>query len=254
MEHITCAERVASQWIRHKKAISEQTVEQLQPNDVLIVFHGTDNDNLARMINGIDATKTIQRKYNDLPRARGLFVTMDRHVAERFTPGVGGGVLEIQTRAKYLHGTEWNGQITRHTHGDDWFKDKFPKSFRPSLSLSLSADTEAVNSEPQAILIGFVNPHDILAVWIDGQRLSRRDAIETLRADDAGFDTTNPHLSLSTYLQAMAIKLGIPKEEVRTILQEEDPETLKYSLTTSGYGPPLTPKAAENIIRQLNSK
>jgi hypothetical protein len=142
----------------HRKAI-----ERLKPNTRVRVFHGTSKVYLPQMINGFDAvTQEMARHYGG-PRHVGLFVSPDIDVASRFS-SYGEVVLDIEVKAKNLHGTDYSGSIAGKKEDEAW-KDKYPSSFRPGLSYSMLAP----GAEPQALLLGMVGPSQIKRIrWKEG--------------------------------------------------------------------------------------
>ena len=146
---------VASRWIQAAQ------LDALKPNDRLTVYHGTRLAEIFDLINGFDANKVHYRHYGG-PRHAGLFVSPSEDLAERFSDR-GEVILEIQTLAKNLHGTDFSGNIGREQHLNEktqtWLREEYPDSFRPYLSMTMLQ-----SSEPQALLRGLVSPHQIKRV------------------------------------------------------------------------------------------
>ncbi len=141
------------------------SLSRLRPNDVVTVYHGTSLQRVRELINGFDANKVMMRYYQTKGyKHAGLFVSPSVETAEHFGAEV---ILEIQVRAKNLHGTDFSGQTGRHQTQQgqmsprtvQWLKEKYPESFRPYLSLTMQQ-----TSEPQAILRGLVAPRQIKRV------------------------------------------------------------------------------------------
>jgi len=162
-------------------------LEDLRSGDVLTVYHGTDKAGVEAMLHGVDALQTVPRVHTasageTLP---GLFVTQDFETAKRFTKDLNYLIVELAVRAANLHGTDWDARIGGKVE-DDFYRSKYPRSFRPSLSESL------LGSEPQALLLGYVGPEKILAVWFGGERLSPKAAAKRLKLAYHGEDTVSP--------------------------------------------------------------
>lgn len=147
--------RVASHWLQAAR------LDALKPNDRLKVFHGTRLAEVFALINGFDANKVHYRHYGGQKHA-GLFVSPSEALAERFSDR-GVIILEIETKAKHLHGTDYSGNIGREQDMNErtrqWMRDEYPDSFRPYLSMTMLQ-----SSEPQALLRGLVRPNQIKRV------------------------------------------------------------------------------------------
>ena len=124
------------------------------------------------MINGFDANKVRARLYGG-PKHAGILAAPSEEEAEKFAH-YGETILEIDVRAKFLHGIDYSGNIGRSSdpHIDNiewheqemesrnnWAKSEFPDSFRPTLS-----KTWTQKNEPQALLRGLVSPNQIKRV------------------------------------------------------------------------------------------
>jgi len=151
------------------KISEKMDADNVRPNDVITVFHGTTLADSYEMINGFDANRIRPRLYGG-PKHAGIFVAPSEESAEKFA-SYGEIILEIDVRAKFLHGVDYSGNIGRksdpHAHAVDWHKaemkariewaeEAFPGSFRPRLS-----QTWTQSSEPQALLRGLVSPKQI---------------------------------------------------------------------------------------------
>lgn len=132
-----------------------EKLKNLKPNDKLRVYHGTSKVWLPRMINGFDAAQQEMSRSYGGPRHKGLFVTSDIDVADRFS-SYGELILDLEVRAKNLHGTDYSGNKWGSKE-DKLYKNHFPNSFRPGLSYLMSAS----GAEPQALLLGLVGPKQI---------------------------------------------------------------------------------------------
>ena len=154
------------------KSSKEMDTKNVRPNDVITVYHGTSLADCYEMINGFDANKVRGRLYGG-PKHAGIFVAPSEEGAGKFAH-YGEIILEIDVRAKFLHGVDYSGNIGRASdpHAEnidwherevsarvDWAKEEFPDSFRPTLS-----KTWTQKSEPQALLRGLVSPDQIKRV------------------------------------------------------------------------------------------
>jgi hypothetical protein len=180
-------------------------LKSLKPNDTMIVYHGTQMNNIDSLINGFDANKKMSRHYNSAPHA-GLFVAPDAKTTGSFGPVV----LEIVVRAKNLHGTNYDGNIGRNWEdSDDWLEKKYPDSFRPSLTLTLLQ-----TNEPQAILRGLVSPKQIKRVNYNGKWYSRDKFIKLTEKKGVGFDLSSPRYTMDQLFKNIAKMLKAPTERV----------------------------------------
>lgn len=144
-----------SLWLREQ----EDVIAALQPESVITVYHGSTMQNAYEFCEGgIDARKPVHgRVYaNHLSNGKGLkfgmFVAPKLMVAFKF----GSYVVEFKARGKDL--------IHQFPHSmrasDDFYRSKYPGSFRPSVSDNLLNQP----IEPQALFIGLVSPREIVAV------------------------------------------------------------------------------------------
>jgi hypothetical protein len=197
---------------------------RLRPDDILRVYHGTHLNYLPSLINGFDATAEHHRHYGG-PRHAGLFVAPTEENASQFGPEV---VLEIEVQARFLHGTDYSGNIGRASDAHPermskaWVMAKYPASFRPLLSESLQQ-----RGEPQALLKGLVSPSMIKRVRYKGKWYSRAEFLrlglttstpENPYAEhaltDAGFDFSNPRYSLPVLFAHIARLLDATPERI----------------------------------------
>lgn len=226
----TSAIRVLGRYLDHlcgpvPRVMAAADLKALKPDDWLTVYHGTSLMYAADLINGFDATKVKYRHYGG-PRHKGLFVSPSFRTARSFGPTL---VLEMVVRAKNLHGTDYGGVTGRQDpRREELWKDKYPDSFRPYLSLTLNQ-----NTEPQALLQGLVAPRQIKRVWYAsapneaGEWYSRKEFIdlglqsnsggrrrsEPLR--DLGFDKSHPNYDYDEFIDAMVSFLGGNKTQSR---------------------------------------
>jgi hypothetical protein len=215
------------------------------------VYHGTDLSRIPELINGFDAT---QVKFNPGGRKHpGLFVAPDVSTAGFF----GDVVLEIQVRAKNLHGTSWGGATGREQGIDrsPSLGDKYPHSFRPFLS-----DTMTDAGEPQALLRGLVSPGQIkrvryaphgssprwysrqefLALSVQTNTINRgRQTIQDLR-----HDLSAPNYPLETFFNAWAKAYDTTPERLKnttfSILKSSTERGLRWvkeHMEQAGFGP-----------------
>jgi hypothetical protein len=148
-----------------------------------------------------------------------LFVAPDFKTARNF----GNPVLEMVVRAKNLHGTDYGGVTGRQDpRREEIWKDMYPDSFRPYLSLTLLQ-----SNEPQALLLGLVAPRQIKRVWYDGDWYSRKEFLDlglgygmrgqrTMR--DLGFDRSYPNYDYDEFIDAMALYAKRAPSEVEKVL------------------------------------
>jgi hypothetical protein len=224
-----------------RKADDEENVlENLRPNDVLTVYHGTGMSQLYYLINGFDANE-IKPRYYGGPRHAGIFVSPTVDLAERFAH-YGEIIMELEVRAKNLHGTDYSGNIGRDSdpHGRessqsliDYSKERYPNSFRPYLTYTMSQ-----SNEPQALLRGLVGPHQIRRIRYKKYKeepiwYSRSEFLElgfeTVPAKDApggrsreledlGYDQSYPNYSNEDFISMVSKKFDVEEEKVRDLL------------------------------------
>ena len=208
--------------------------DALQPDDKVIVYHGTSLSRVSEFINGFDATRVVYRHYGG-PKHAGVFVTPAVDVAARFA-NYGEIVLELSVRAKNLHGVDYSGNIGRKQDMQAWveegLKKKYPRSFRPHLS-----DTMSQTVEPQALLLGLVRPSQILRVrykkhgqepvWYSRQEFLSLGLTTTglqpygqaKPVRDVAWDLSSPRYSFDEYLALLAELLDVSEERARTSVQ-----------------------------------
>lgn len=229
------AKQITSQGTVYETTYADPCVDDLRPNSKVVVYHGTREKHVAELINGFDATFEMPRYYN-APRHRGLFVTRDMQTAERFAGGRRGYVFEIETRAKFLHGTDFGGRIEtrRPMRSDDarWLRRKYPHTFRPTLSETLCADSV----EPQAILIGVVKPSQVLGVYTQGERYSRRAFFrkfaERLDLVKFNFSPFTPPYTFEKLVRTLVTLDYGDEEETREVLSRTSARTVRSMLSS----------------------
>ena len=177
-------------------------LERLTPNQKIMVYHSTTLESAVKMINGFDTLKIRTRQFNG-PKHRGLFVS------PMPLTQFGSVIFEIEVMAKFLHGTDYSGNIGRKNQDphkdkfknkDTYLENKYPDSFRPFLTESLNYE-----SEPQALYLGLVKPSQIKRVQYNGQWMSREQFIsisetneyaKKLKLVDTQFDLSDPSKSI----------------------------------------------------------
>ena len=265
---------VAEALLEAAKAVTTSLTD-LSEDDWLVVYHGTSLSEVPSLINGFDATRLKYRLYGG-PKHRGLFVTPDFKTAERFAP-YGEVVLELLVRAKNLHGTDYYGRTGRQQNQEqkteEWLAGKFPNSFRPYLSLTL---TQSV--EPQALLIGLVSPKQILRVWYkstrsDAGRWYTRSEFLALgleagpsadepqgikkKVEDLGIDLSSPRLSLDEVLDATARLADVPRSRVESALSVRAPkgeDEMVRLIERFGFQPKAAQAFARKFMKSLTNK
>ena len=165
--------RIASEILRDLE-MRIARLERLTPNQKIMVYHSTTLESAVKMINGFDTLKIRTRQFNG-PKHRGLFVS------PMPLTQFGSVIFEIEVMAKFLHGTDYSGNIGRKNQDphkdkfknkDTYLENKYPDSFRPFLTESLNYE-----SEPQALYLGLVKPSQIKRVQYNGQWMSREQFI-----------------------------------------------------------------------------
>ena len=265
---------VAEALLEAAKAVTTSLTD-LSEDDWLVVYHGTSLSEVPSLINGFDATRLKYRLYGG-PKHRGLFVTPDFKTAERFAP-YGEVVLELLVRAKNLHGTDYSGRTGRQQKQEqktkEWLAGKFPNSFRPYLSLTLTQ-----TPEPQALLIGLVSPKQILRVWYRASRADTgkwytRNEFLALgleagpnaesaqginkKVEDIGIDLSSPRLSLDEFLDAAAKLADVPRSRIENSLARyasKGEDVLADMVGSIGFQPKAAQAFARKFMKSLTNK
>lgn len=238
----------------------------LKKDDWVVVYHGTSLTRVYHLINGFDATQVVRRDYGG-PKHAGLFVSPDFKLAERFA-SYGEIVLELLVPAKNLHGTDYSGRTGRQQGVEHLWDDTYPGSFRSYLSQTLLQ-----GSEPQALLLGLVAPHQIQRVWYNplvnkgGAWYSRGEFLklnlEVSPTKDGPYspkkplvdfevDLSSPSLSLDEYLKATAKIIEVDKERVESALKrrlERGEDAALEVIESTGW----QPKAAQAFLKLLQA-
>lgn len=235
----------------------------LQPEDTLLMYHGTGESYLS-MIHGIDATQEHHRVYGG-PRHEGLFVSPDPETARRFA-SYGDVVLELEVKAKNLYGTDWSGNTAEKQIGqgrkdpNEIWKDRYPNSFRPYLSNTLSQ-----GHEPQALFVGIIRPNDIRRVMWKGKWYSREELLEMApeyyepysrtptKLKKMSFDPTDADISIEEFYNIVSSMFSYkdPDGVIKVInsWKSRGLEELQGKIESLGW----TPYAARNIANRLLS-
>lgn len=240
--------------------------EEIKKNQSILVYHATDFDSVIEMINGFDALEVRKRRYESFDyKHRGLFV------APTPNKNFGSVVLEIETQAKFLHGTDWSGNIGRHKnmnwiHDNQHYITKYPKSFRPTLTESLNR-----SREPQALLLGLVKARQIKRICYMNKWYSREEFVEKKLKNskiyikeklinDLNVDLTYLNYSLHEVIQVLAIlgetDVGSMKRRFKRTENWDFERQYKYISQTFkflGFKGSATDKYTRMIISNLKS-
>jgi 8-oxo-dGTP pyrophosphatase MutT (NUDIX family) len=254
---------------RNPKPRHATDLTDLRPDDIVTVYHGTRLSEAPALINGFDANKIQYRHYGG-PRHAGLFVTPDFEVGRRFSD-YGQLVFELHVPAKYLHGTDFSGNIQRIGDKDAatqrFYRGKYPKSFRPLLSDSMTDR----GTEPQALLRGLVSPKQIARVYHtpephgDGTWYTREAFLnlglevtppygrpELLR--DVEVDLSSPSMDYDAFVDAMASMLEVDRAKVTKALSwraKQSTDKLQQIIESVGFGPTAARTYARRFGDQL---
>ena len=247
-----------------------QQMKVLKPDDRVTVFHGAPLFRLPQLINGFDSTQQHKRDYRGGAH-RGLFITLDWELAKRFG---GGAILELEVKAKNIHGTDFSGNIGReqemNSKTKDFIKGEHPESFRPYLNYTMLQ-----KGEPQGLLVGIVGPNQIKRLWVreenDWKEYTREEYLKKesvynaefgkeKRFKDAGIDLSSPKIKLDEFLKAYAVANNLAGEEdslkqylLRYARRDLDDLRIRLGDMSIG-GSNLGKLALENIIRQLKNE
>lgn len=248
-------------------------IEKLKPNDRIKVWHGTRLAEVFHLINGFDANREHSRHYGG-PRHAGLFITPDPDVAERFADH-GEIVLEIETLARNLHGVDYSGRIGREQDMDattrEWIESKYPKSFRPYLSMTMLQ-----TPEPQGLLRGLVKPAQIKRVryraygkepvWYSRKKFLQLglEAIPAMdqpygakqQLSDLGVDLSSPNYTLDQLARVGGDLIGVSPERFKTTLErraKRDGETgVSELLEQIGFGETAARRYGQLYVKKLS--
>lgn len=230
------------------EAVTQQDkILTLQPDDTLIVYHGTGGAYLP-MVHGIDATREHHRSYGG-PRHAGIFVTTDPDEAMRFA-SYGAVIIEMEVSVKDLYGTNWSGdtgkdQVAGSMPGpNELWRDKYPDSFRPYLTATLLQ-----TSEPQALLKGIVRPDAISRVQYKGTWYTRDELLDMVpeyykpsertptKLQRLSFDPTDGNISLDEFYEIVESEHDIKRFEAERAMEwrAKDPEKLFEMIVSLGW-------------------
>jgi hypothetical protein len=240
--------------------------ERLKSNQKIKVYHTTSLEYAVKMVNGFDALEIRHRHFNG-PKHRGLFIS------PMPLTQFGNVVFEIEVYAKFLHGTDYSGNIGREgqdphkgkVRGKDlYLEEKYPQSFRPSLSESLN-----YTAEPQAIYLGLVKPSQIKRVQYNGEWMSREGFIairetneyaKKLRLVDTQFDLSNPSRPIEeiyAYIDKLRGKgrEGITRKLFSKTLErsgrERGQSLIEKTLGQLGFGSTATRRYTQLIMEDI---
>lgn len=241
-------------------------IERIQPEDTLLVYHGTGASYLP-MVHGIDATREHSRSYGG-PHHEGIFVTTDVNVADRFA-SYGKIIFEIEVKAKNLYGTDWSGNTadkqmdSGSRDPNEIWRDKYPESFRPYLTASLSSD----GNEPQALLVGVVRPDDIKRVRWKDKWYSREELLNMqpeynkpyektpTKLERMSFDPTDDSITLNEFFVLVAEMFGGKnQDEVTAYIQrlaQRGYEYLVERIEDFGWRRNVATKIAREILKSV---
>jgi len=247
-----------------------EQMKVLKPDDRVTVFHGTPLFRLPHLINGFDSTQEHKRDYR-AGAHRGVFITLDWELSKRFG---GGAILELEVKAKNIHGTDFSGNIGREQEMNnktkDFIKGEHPESFRPYLNYTMLQ-----KGEPQGLLIGVVGPNQIKRVWVregnDWKEYTREEYLKKesvynvefgneKRFKEAGIDLSSPKIKLDDFLTAYTVannRIGEEDSLKKYLLRyaRRDLDNLSIRLGDMSIGGSKLGKIAiENIIRQLKAE
>lgn len=235
-------------------------IKTMQPNTVITVFHGTDNDTAYDFcLNGIDAKK--KQSYRRFPHISGgkeikfgLFIAPNLKTAQKF----GNVILKFKTTGKNLiH--RFPIEMKDLDRPDSFYRKQLPKSFRPSTSYEL-ADLKSL--EPQALFIGLISPRAIEKVfvykypeniWI---QMSREEYIKyyenknpNTRIFKSSFEPQEFNISLDDFVKRLAAENDSTPENILDTLKSIYKRNQK--LTGIGKIPPTLLRNIENKLKKL---
>jgi hypothetical protein len=253
-----------------KASTSTSKLENLKPNDVLVVYHGTGLQDVYSLINGFDANTVHSRLYGG-PKHKGLFISPELAEAERFSHR-GEIIIELLVRAKNLHGVDYSGNIGREQDMSpstlEWIREKHPNSFRPYLTMTMLQ-----NPEPQGLLRGLVKPNQILRVRYKAYKESpvwhtRKDflklGLETVpeggygpkkKLEDVGIDLSYPDYSVDEILDNVVTLTQRPKDRVTAVLEahaKNGLDDLADLFGNFGFGVTAQKAMAQRLIDYFN--
>lgn len=199
------------------RRVSSFNYSTLSPTDKIKLYHGTTSKHALELcLNGIDANSKRKRDYSSLTH-RGFFLTPLLNVAKRF----GKVILEIEIEAEYLYGTkDIDVEEGSEIEEDLILKNLYRNSFRPSLSHSLSN-----SGEPQAVLVGTHSPEIIKNVYIDSNRITRKDFIKDSKSEKLA--RAEETINFNKAVKLIADHRGEKIESIKKILSTASEKELR---------------------------
>lgn len=239
---------IANRTIKFVK-LAEGEFDNLQPDDELTLYHGTSSTNV-NMLWGVDATQEKKRNFSP-GRHSGLFVTPREDTTGPFA-GSHGLVIEFKTPAKYLYGTDWGGNTYnsgskfKDINPNDIWRDKYPNSFAPYLSESLSRQ-----HEPQALFKGMLSPDMITRVKSnsDGNWYTLDEFYESRNFERLPFDPTKI-INLDDFYRIIEEMHGYDREKSERVFSRftDDIDRLQKYVERFDWTPSVARDIAEQII------
>ena len=235
-------------------------IKTMQPETVVTVFHGTDNDTAYNFcLNGIDAkTKIHARRFPHISGGKelkfGLFVAPNLKTAQKF----GNVILKFKTTGKNLiH--RFPVEMKDLDRPESFYSKTMPKSFRPSTSYDLA---DLKSPEPQALYIGLLSPRAIEKVCVyrldknNWEPMSREEYIEYYKSKNektrifkSSFEPQEYNISLDDFVKKIAIENDSTPEEILNILKRIYKKS--NSLTGIGTIPPTLLRNIENKLARI---
>lgn len=210
------------QWMENKRS----DLANLQPSTVVTCFHGTTAKYAYQFCtNGIDGRHVNHyRVYNQhasggKPLKFGIFIAPSTEVAFKF----GSHVIKFRTQAKNLIHM-FPAEMKKY---DAWRKEKYPNSFRPSVSGEMLTNP----IEPQALFVGLISPRAIekVYVWENGvgaKPMSPEEFVKIMDEKDSklqynksAFEPQEYKMSLQDFAKRIADHEGGTPEEIIEILK-----------------------------------
>lgn len=237
--------------------------DRLKPDDKITVYHATPDMNM-NMIQGVDATQEHHRHYGG-PRHVGLFVSPDFESARRFAPR--GIVIEFIAKASELYGTDFSGRTYKEqsdvgSNPNDVWRWKFPESFSPYMSATLTQ-----KSEPQALFKGILKPSDITRIYyedkwytLDGFYQSDPEyappgEYKKKKLKRLSFDPTDGDISLDEMYDIIEREYNYSRDRVKNIFKiyaKKDPKRLVEVLEQFNWIPSASKSIALKFMEEEN--
>jgi hypothetical protein len=226
----------------------------LQPDDIITVFHGTSESYLP-MIRGIDATQDKYRNFGG-PKHIGLFVSPSFDSAR----GFGGLVMELEVPASSLYGTDYSGRTAEiqkeqgESDPNELFKKYHPNSFRPYLSYTLSQ-----SHEPQALFVGILKASQVKRIFWKNKWYSLEEFYESqpeyyppyeqkpTSFKKISFDPTDGEISLDELNNILEREYGY-SNAVNILKHYKDPDDLTQKIENLGWVHSAAKQLANKIL------